>query len=55
MLMIFLFGVILMLAGMMNPNCVTIGGDDFNKSTAKLADAFHLSWTTFTTVVSQIS
>lgn len=45
----FFFAAFIIWAGNADPECVRIGGDPFG--TAKFADAFALSWTTFSTVV----
>ena len=48
-LTIFFSGFII-LAGKMEPKCVRVGGEEFESSGAAFADAFALSWTTFSTV-----
>ncbi len=50
LIVIFIFGVFLMWAGMGKGQCFIIGGGDFTDTDAGLADGFALSWTTFTTV-----
>jgi hypothetical protein len=37
-------------AGRMDPECVRVGGKPFASATSQFADAFALSWTTFSTV-----
>eukprot|EP00804_Cyclotella_cryptica_P010372 CCRYP_012260-RA/>CCRYP_012260-RA protein AED:0.11 eAED:0.11 QI:278/1/1/1/0.8/0.5/6/2287/335 len=45
------FGVLLLAAGIAQPECITTGGAHFGTNPYTLFnDAFHLSWTTFTTV-----
>jgi hypothetical protein len=36
--------------GSLDPQCIRVGGNEFKPSTAGFADAFSLSWTTFSTV-----
>jgi len=50
MMTMFGFAVLLKIAGDAHPTCIAVGGEPFDTSKAKLADAFALSWTTFTTV-----
>lgn len=50
MFSMFIFAVLLKLAGEAQPKCIAVGGEPFDTSNARLADAFALSWTTFTTV-----
>ena len=50
-LTIFFAGFIIA-AGRLDPECVRIGGDKFESAGTTFADAFALSWTTFSTVVS---
>ena len=38
------------LAGRSDPKCVRVGGDQFGATGTEFADAFSLSWTTFSTV-----
>jgi len=46
-----LFAAFLLLAGNIQPDCIVVSGSDFGtNSNTKMADAFALSWTTFTTV-----
>jgi hypothetical protein len=52
-LTIFFAGLIIW-AGRMDPQCVRVGGEEFESSGAAFADAFALSWTTFSTVVSTV-
>ena len=48
------FGGLLMLAGNREPNCIMMAGEPFGTTpNTKFSDAFALSWTTFTTVVSK--
>jgi len=50
-IMCVLFAVLLKIAGDANPECVIIGGEAYGTETStSFSDAFHLSWTTFTTV-----
>lgn len=46
-----LFAGFITLAGRIDANCVQIGGEPFGYNAAAFADAFALSWTTFSTVV----
>jgi len=48
----FLFGVLFKYAGLAEPQCIVVAGDEFGEDSRSttLADGFHLSWTTFTTV-----
>lgn len=52
--LILVFAVFIILAGYMDPECVRIGGQEFGANDTRLADAFVLSWTTFSTVVRNI-
>lgn len=48
-----LFAVFLMLSGDHWPKCIIVSGEHFDVSEGtSFSDAFALSWTTFTTVVS---
>jgi hypothetical protein len=47
---VILFSAFIVIAGRMDPQCVRIGGKEFASSGAAFADAFALSWTTFSTV-----
>ena len=48
-----IFGGLLMLAGGAEPYCIMMAGEPFGTTPhTKFSDAFALSWTTFTTVVS---
>jgi len=50
-----LFGALLLWAGNAEPDCIVASGEPFGKSenpNTAWSDAFALSWTTFTTVVS---
>jgi hypothetical protein len=45
------FGLILMVVGTSQPECITTGGDHFGTNPLTMFnDAYELSWTTFTTV-----
>jgi hypothetical protein len=47
------FGGLLMIAGDAEPNCIMMAGEPFGTTPhTKFSDAFALSWTTFSTVVS---
>lgn len=48
--LVVLFSGFITIAGRMDPQCVRIGGDEFASSGSAFADAFALSWTTFSTV-----
>jgi len=48
--LVILFSGFITLAGTMDPECVRIGGEEFGSTGAHFADAFSLSWTTFSTV-----
>jgi len=48
--LVILFSGFITLAGNMDEDCVRIGGEPFGSAGAKFADAFSLSWTTFSTV-----
>ena len=46
-----LFGLLLMVAGTAQPECIRSGGDQYGSNPfTKFNDAYELSWTTFTTV-----
>jgi hypothetical protein len=48
-----LFGALLLAAGNRAPECIVVSGEKFGtQPDTKFYDAFALSWTTFTTVVS---
>jgi len=50
-IMCILFALFIKIACDINPECVMIGGDVYGTETStSFSDAFHLSWTTFTTV-----
>jgi hypothetical protein len=51
----FLFAGFIVWAGRLESECVRIGGEPFELSKAAFADAFALSWTTFSTVVCLLS
>ena len=42
---------LIIVAGTLDPECVRIGGQPFGEVDSEFADAFALSWTTFSTVV----
>jgi hypothetical protein len=44
------FAGLITLAGQLDPQCVRVGGEEFGMSGSDFADAFALSWTTFSTV-----
>lgn len=46
-----LFALVIIGMGMRRPDCIYVNGEDFSKGGAFL-DAYALSWTTFSTVVS---
>jgi hypothetical protein len=48
---VMVFAALIMVAGTMDPMCVQVGGEPFGNADSKFADAFALSWTTFSTVV----
>jgi hypothetical protein len=48
--LVILFSGIITLAGHMDTECVRVGGKEFDFAGAAFADAFSLSWTTFSTV-----
>lgn len=45
-----IFSGVIMAAGEMDADCVKIGGNSFGTNSSNFADAFSLSWTTFSTV-----
>ena len=45
------FSVLIIIAGTLDAECVRIGGAPFGEVDSEFADAFALSWTTFSTVV----
>eukprot|EP00538_Stauroneis_constricta_P011300 CAMPEP_0119573038 /NCGR_PEP_ID=MMETSP1352-20130426/44925_1 /TAXON_ID=265584 /ORGANISM="Stauroneis constricta, Strain CCMP1120" /LENGTH=619 /DNA_ID=CAMNT_0007622725 /DNA_START=42 /DNA_END=1898 /DNA_ORIENTATION=+ len=49
-LLVTIFAGIIIAAGRMDNECVRIGGEEFGHTGAEMADAFGLSWTTFSTV-----
>jgi hypothetical protein len=49
---VMVFAALIIIAGTMDPQCVRVGGEPFGESDSEFADAFALSWTTFSTVVS---
>jgi hypothetical protein len=46
------FAALIIIAGSVDANCVRIGGQPFGQNGSAVADGFALSWTTFSTVVS---
>jgi hypothetical protein len=48
--LVILFAGFITVAGNIDPQCVRIGGEEFDKENTAFADAFALSWTTFSTV-----
>jgi len=48
--LVILFSGFITIAGTVDPQCVRIGGEVFNAAGTAFADAFALSWTTFSTV-----
>lgn len=49
---VMVFAALIIIAGTMDPHCVRIGGAPFGEVGSEFADAFALSWTTFSTVAS---
>lgn len=47
---VMIFAGFIVAAGRMDPKCVRVGGETFDTATSQFADAFALSWTTFSTV-----
>jgi hypothetical protein len=50
-----LFAALILWSGRNRPDCIHVNGIPFGNSTYQFGDAFFLSWTTFTTTVSQWS
>jgi hypothetical protein len=48
--LVIIFAGFITLAGVIDPECVRVGGNPFNEEDTAFADAFALSWTTFSTV-----
>lgn len=48
--LVIIFAGFITLAGVIDPECVRVGGNPFNEANTAFADAFALSWTTFSTV-----
>ena len=48
--LVILFAGFITIAGIINPDCVRVGGEKFGSAGAPFADAFSLSWTTFRSV-----
>ena len=49
--LVMFFAALIIVAGTLDPECVRIGGQQFGEVDSEFADAFALSWTTFSTVV----
>ena len=49
--LVMVFAALIIFAGSLDPECVRIGGQPFGEVDSEFADAFALSWTTFSTVV----
>jgi hypothetical protein len=49
--LVMFFAVLIIIAGELDNECVRIGGTPFGEADSEFADAFALSWTTFSTVV----
>lgn len=48
------FAILIYIVGLRKPNCVHVNGEDFDDpGAASFLDAYALSWTTFSTVVSE--
>ena len=47
---VMIFAGFIIAAGKMDPKCVRVGGEPFDAAASQFADAFALSWTTFSTV-----
>jgi hypothetical protein len=45
--LVILFAGFITIAGIIDPDCVRVGGDTFGSAGTPFADAFSLSWTTF--------
>ena len=50
--LVMFFAALIIIAGELDNECVRIGGAPFGEVDSEFADAFALSWTTFSTVVS---
>ena len=50
-----IFAALILWSGRNRPECIHVNGISIGNSASKFSDAFFLSWTTFTTVVSQWS
>ena len=48
--LVILFAALIIIAGVLDDECVRIGGNEFGLVNSEFADAFALSWTTFSTV-----
>ncbi|CAB9499969.1 expressed unknown protein [Seminavis robusta] len=48
--LVMVFAALIIMAGVMDDECVRIGGAPFGEVNSEFADAFALSWTTFSTV-----
>lgn len=44
---VFLFACVIVLAAMIDEQCILVGGEEFGSAGTAFADAFSLSWTTF--------
>ena len=53
--LVMVFAALIIIAGELDEECVRIGGEPFGAVDSEFADAFALSWTTFSTVVSTSS
>ena len=49
--LVMFFAALIIIAGSLDNECVRIGGEPFGEVDSEFADAFALSWTTFSTVV----
>lgn len=49
-----IFAGLILWGGRRRPECIWINGEDFGKSANQFGDAYMLSWTTFSTVVSSM-
>lgn len=52
--LVMVFAALIIIAGELDEECVRIGGEPFGTVDSEFADAFALSWTTFSTVVSSV-
>lgn len=51
--LVMIFAALIVIAGTSHADCVRVGGKPFGESGSEFGDAFGLSWTTFSTVVSR--